>query len=223
MTSAPSKAKNILQMQTIRWLIVGLLTGALLATTISLFTASQVTTPTDTSADAGFARDMGDHHQQAVDMAFIIRERSNDQAIRSLAFDIINTQATQRGMMMGWLQQWGLTQTTSRPALDWMNINAISKMDHNSMQASSEHSGLMPGMASTEEIDKLKSPVGKETEVLFMQMMIRHHAGGISMAKGLLERSKREEVRTLAQTIVNGQQAEIDLLKQMLQERGTNP
>lgn len=223
MTSLPSKAKHVFQLQAVRWLIVGLLAGALLATTFFLFGANQTTAPVDTSADAGFARDMGDHHQQAVDMAFIIRERSNDAAVRSLAFDIINTQATQRGMMMGWLEQWGLTQTTSRPALAWMNNNTGSKMDHGSMQTSSEHSGLMPGMASTEEIDKLKSLTGKEAEILFMQLMIRHHTGGIAMAKGLLERSKREEVRTLAQTIVNGQQAEIELLTQMLKERGAAP
>lgn len=221
MTSLLNKAKNIFQMQSIRWLIVGLLVGALLATAVSLFTVSQTTTPADTSADAGFSRDMGDHHQQAVDMAFIIRERSNDEAVRSLAFDIINTQATQRGMMMGWLEQWGLTQTTSRPALAWMSGGSTkSEHDMSSMQMSD---GRMPGMASTGEIDKLKSLTGKEAEVLFMQMMIRHHGGGISMAKGLLERSKREEVRTLAQTIVNGQQAEIELLTRMLKERGAMP
>lgn len=219
MDAALNYAKKILRMQTVRWLIVGLLVGAFAATAIYLFTANQTTTPTDTSADAGFARDMGDHHQQAVDMAFIIRERSNDEAVRSLAFDIINTQATQRGMMMGWLEQWRLPQTTSRPALAWMN----NKMDHSSMQTSGEHSGLMPGMASPEEIDKLKSLSGKEAEILFMQMMIRHHTGGITMAKGLLESSNRPEVRTLAQSIVNGQQAEIELLTRMLKDRGAQP
>lgn len=220
MTSSVSKAKSIFQTQTFRWLVVGLTAGALLASVFWTLAANNRTAiPTDASADAGFARDMGDHHQQAVDMAFIIRDKSADQPIRTLAFDIINTQATQRGMMMGWLEQWGLPQTTTQPALAWMNDG---NNDHG-MSSMEMSGGMMPGMASPEEIDKLKSLTGKEADILFMQLMIRHHTGGINMAKGLLERSKREEVRQLAQTIVNGQQAEIDLLKQMLQERGATP
>lgn len=220
MTPTVSKAKSIFQTQTFRWLVIGLTAGALLASVFWTLSANnRVVTPTDASADAGFARDMGDHHQQAVDMAFIIRDKSADQPIRTLAFDIINTQATQRGMVMGWLQQWGLPQTTSRPALAWINGGA----GHESMSSMEMSGGRMPGMASPEEIEKLKSLTGKEADILFMQLMIRHHTGGISMAKGLLERSEREEVRGLAQTIVNGQQAEIELLTQMLEERGANP
>ena len=221
MHQAISKAKSFIKTPVYRWLIVGLLTGALLAAVVFTLTASRVATPNDISADAGFARDMGDHHQQAVDMAFVIRERSNDEAVRGLAFDIINTQATQRGMMMGWLQQWSLPQTTTQPALAWMNGNTGStghKMS--SMEMSGDR---MPGMASPEEIDKLKGLTGKEADILFMQLMIRHHTGGIAMAKGLLERSNRPEVRTLAQSIVNGQQVEIDLLKNMLRDRGASP
>lgn len=223
MHQAINKARNVVKTPIYRWLVLCLLLGALLATAIWAPTARQSSMPAETSADAGFARDMGDHHQQAVDMAFIIRDKSADVTVRNVAFDIINTQATQRGMMMGWLQQWRLPQTTTRPALAWMNNSKKSTMDHSSMPSSTEHSGLMPGMASPEEIDKLRSLTGKEADVLFMQLMIRHHTGGISMAKGLLERSKRQEVRTLAQTIVNGQQAEIDLFTQMLNERGAKP
>lgn len=222
MTPALSKAKSIFQTQTFRWLVVGLTTGALLASVFwTLAANNRASTPTDASADAGFARDMGDHHQQAVDMAFIIRDKSADQPIHTLAFDIINTQATQRGMVMGWLEQWGLPQTTSRPALAWMNGGAGN--NGHDMSSMEMVGGRMPGMASPEEIDKLRSLTGKEADILFMQLMIRHHTGGINMAKGLLERSSRQEVRTLAQTIVNGQQAEIELLTQMLKQRGATP
>lgn len=214
------EAKNVFRMQTFRWLIVGLATGALLATAVGVATNNRVATPSDTSADAGFARDMGDHHQQAVDMAFIIRDKSQDQPIRLLAFDIINTQATQRGMMMGWLEQWNLPQTTLRPALAWMNKGQNSNMDHGLMDSSEEHSDMMPGMASETEIERLKKLTGREADILFMQLMIRHHAGGVSMAESTLELSKTDVVRHLAGTIVTSQQAEIELLTQMLKERG---
>lgn len=54
--------------------------------------------PSDDSADAGFARDMATHHAQAVELGFIIRDVSTDERLRALAYDIIVTQAAQRGM-----------------------------------------------------------------------------------------------------------------------------
>ncbi len=166
--------------------------------------------PSDTSAEAGFARDMGDHHQQAVDMAFIIRDKSTDSMIRVLAFDIINTQATQRGIMMGWLEQWELPQTTTRTALAWMHNDAHQ----------SGHSELMPGMANTNELEKLRTLSDKEAEILFLQLMIRHHEGGIDMARGVIKLSNRSEVKRLAQSMVNSQQAEVELMQDMLKKRG---
>ncbi|MEV4089964.1 DUF305 domain-containing protein, partial [Nonomuraea fuscirosea] len=78
-------------------------------------------TPGDASPEAGFARDMATHHAQAVDMAFIVRDKGPAREIRSLAFDIINTQANQRGMFQGWLQQWQLTQATDQRPMAWMS------------------------------------------------------------------------------------------------------
>lgn len=69
---------------------------------------SGASAPAEDSADVGFARDMSIHHQQAVEMAFIVRDRTDDEDVRRLAYDIINTQANQRGMMLGWLETWGL-------------------------------------------------------------------------------------------------------------------
>lgn len=67
--------------------------------------------PAGSSADAGFARDMQVHHAQAVDMSFLIRDRSNDLLIRSMALDIATTQQQQGGQMYAWLELWGLSQT----------------------------------------------------------------------------------------------------------------
>ena len=76
--------------------------------------------PRDDSAEAGFARDMATHHAQAVDMSFVVRDKSSDHELRTLASDIIVTQSTQRGIFMGWLQQWGLPQSSARPRMAWM-------------------------------------------------------------------------------------------------------
>lgn len=215
------RGSKLLIVVTLGALLVGLFAGGLYVRS----TAVGLQNPSDGSAEAGFARDMGTHHQQAVEMSFTIREKSTDPAVRQLAFDVINTQATQRGMMMGWLQQWGLPQTSSRPAMAWMDNGKSSGMDMSSGDSSMnmDSSGLMPGMATQQELAKLDKLGGKTADILYMQLMIRHHTAGIAMAKGLLAQSDRPEVRNLANTIVSGQQAEIDALKQMLQERGAAP
>ena len=65
----------------------------------------------DFGADAGFARDMQTHHAQAVEMAFLVRDRTDDAEVRTVAYDIITSQQQQAGQMYGWLVQWGLDQT----------------------------------------------------------------------------------------------------------------
>ena len=55
--------------------------------------------PAADGPEAGFARDMSAHHAQAVEMSFIVRDRTSDPAVRMLAYDIINTQSAQIGMM----------------------------------------------------------------------------------------------------------------------------
>jgi uncharacterized protein (DUF305 family) len=172
-------------------------------------------TPGDTSPEAGFARDMATHHAQAVDMAFKIRDKGPADEIGNLAFDIINTQANQRGMFLGWLQQWELTQATDQKQMAWMS-------GHGHGGAAAEP-GVMPGMATPEELTKLKEAQGTQAEILFLQLMIRHHEGGVQMAEGLLKLSTRSEVVSMAQKIVEGQSGEIKLMTDLLHKRGAQP
>ncbi|WP_155339960.1 DUF305 domain-containing protein [Acrocarpospora corrugata] len=186
--------------------------AVLVAATLIVVTLSRSGTPGELSPEAGFSRDMAVHHAQAVDMSFVARDASTDQELRTLAYDIINTQSTQRGIFMGWLDQWGLPQSSTQPPMTWM--------------AGHGHDGppgVMPGMASPEELAKLRAATGDASAVLFLQLMIRHHEGGVDMARGLLKLSSRSEVRTMAQHIVDGQSAEITLMKGMLQARGGQP
>src|SRR3712207_997959 len=59
--------------------------------------------PSTTSAEAGYARDMQTHHDQGVEMAMIVRDRTEDDAVRLLAYDIARTQGQQSGQLYGWL------------------------------------------------------------------------------------------------------------------------
>ena len=77
----------------------------------------------------------------------------------------------------------------------------------------------MPGMASDADLHKLRNASGVEAEILFLQLMIEHHKGGVEMAEAVLPLTERAEVTYLADTIVAGQQAEIATLEAMLAAR----
>ena len=189
-------------------LILGLVLGALLL--------GDEPTPDTASAEAGFARDMSVHHAQAVEMAFLIRDRTDDPAIRSMAYDIINTQRAQLGMFSGWLQQWDLSQTdASIDPMAWADGHAMAGMEGMSIDSYDD----MPGMASDGQLDELAAAQGVEAEKLFLDLMIEHHRGGVDMAEAVLPLTERDEVQYLADTIVKGQQAEIDTMEQMLADR----
>lgn len=176
--------------------------------------SSTVAVPADDSPEAGFARDMSVHHQQAVNMSFIVRDRTKDPEVRLLAFDIINTQANQRGMMSGWLDQWGLTQTSASKPMAWMGMG-------DDYQA---HDGsLMPGMATNAQLAQLSKASGKAAEILYLQLMIEHHKGGVHMAQGYVALSHNAVEKRLAETMVVGQSSEIKMMTEMLKARGAKP
>ncbi|MBI0297806.1 DUF305 domain-containing protein [Streptomyces sp. PRKS01-29] len=187
-------------------------------------------TPKDTSAEAGFARDMSVHHQQAVEMSFIVRDRTGDDEVRRLAFDIASTQATQAGMLQGWLDMWGLDKTSEDPPMTWMkhaSSEDMEGMDHGSMKGMGStyepHDGsLMPGMATNTQLDELRKAKGKAAEVLYLKLMTAHHQGGVEMAKGAVELVKDSTEKHLARTMVQGQQSEIQLMADMLKARGAS-
>ena len=164
--------------------------------------------PGDDSADAGFARDMGVHHAQAVQMAEAIRFRTADPDLRILGTDIVLTQQAQIGRMTGWLDAWGLSATGRRPAMAWMGHDG---------------GGTMPGMATPAELTAITEAPTAEAEILFLQAMIRHHRGGVTMAEGLLGRSPRREVRRLAEKIIAAQQSEIRAMSGLLTSRRAAP
>ncbi|UFR04853.1 DUF305 domain-containing protein [Streptomyces sp. Go40/10] len=171
-------------------------------------------TPGAQSADAGFARDMAVHHQQAVEMSYIVRDRTKDEEVRRLAYDIAQTQANQRGMLLGWLDLWELPKVSADPPMTWMGMGGM---------ASGKDGALMPGMATNTELKKLQSLSGKQAEVFYLQLMTAHHKGGIHMAEGCVAKCTVGVEKRLAQGMVDAQQSEIELMAGMLKERGAQP
>ncbi|MFG2594290.1 DUF305 domain-containing protein [Streptomyces sp. NPDC048438] len=168
--------------------------------------------PTESSVDVGFARDMSVHHQQAVEMAFIVRDRTEDEDVRRLAYDIINTQANQRGMMLGWLESWDRPKSSDRPPMEWMG-HPVTPSD----------GSLMPGMATDTQLEALRAAEGRDAEVLFLRLMTVHHRAGADMARAAAGPAGTDEIRDLAAGMARAQESEISLMADMLKARGARP
>ncbi|MFZ5889250.1 MAG: DUF305 domain-containing protein [Chloroflexota bacterium] len=168
----------------------------------------QSSAPGENSPEAGFARDMMMHHAQAVDMATLLRDRTEDPEMRQLALDIMLTQQAQIGQMQGWLAVWQYPIASTDPAMMWMDMPV---------------NGGMPGMATQVQLNELRELQGVKADGLFLQLMIVHHRGGVLMGEAALESVKSPEVLALAQSIVNAQTSEIAAMQDLLARKGFPP
>jgi uncharacterized protein (DUF305 family) len=168
--------------------------------------------PSDSSVDVGFARDMSTHHEQAVLMANYERDNTTDPGLHILALDIETEQEFQIGEMQGWLDTWGYGRQTSNPQMAWM-------AGHDHLAAD----GLMPGVATPAEITKLEGLHGKALDIYFLQLMIRHHQGGIPMAQYAEDHATVGYVRALASSMVAAQSGEVVQMEQLLRRLGGSP
>lgn len=169
------------------------------------------TAPADGSADAGFARDMAVHHQQAVEMAYLVRDRTDDEDIRVLAYDIAQTQSTQRGMLLGWLDLWELPTVSAREPMAWMGMTPDPR--------DVRDGALMPGMATRAQLAELRTARGKSAEALFLRLMTAHHRGGVHMAEGCVRSCAVPVEKRLARGMADGQRSEIARMDELLRAR----
>jgi uncharacterized protein (DUF305 family) len=163
--------------------------------------------PGDTSAEAGFARDMITHHDQAVTMGMIAFQHAEDPEVRQLGYDIAMLQQGEIGMMHQWLLDWELSPTGSQPRMAWMD-------------AAMTEGGLMPGMATPDQLTELREAEGSEVDRLFLELMTYHHLGGIHMIDGVLDRTDNDDVIWLAELMRTGQQKELQVMQDLQDELG---
>ncbi|MFN3265207.1 MAG: DUF305 domain-containing protein [Deinococcales bacterium] len=183
-------------MKWVVWILVALGLGFFLG-------RSSIVPPLENSPEVTFARDMRAHHMQAVDMATRIRDRTADLKLRILATDMLLTQQNELGQMQAWLDTWGLPLTGRDPV----------------MGGNQE----MMGMTTRAEVSSLSILPVREAEIKFLQLMIRHHQGGVMMAQEVLSKNPRAPVKQLANSIMHGQKIEIDAMTDYLGRRGAKP
>ena len=197
-----------------------LLLGAAGGLLLGLPGASQ---PEPGPVDIGFSQDITVHHLQAVEMAGWERDHTTEPALAQLSTDIERTQNAQVGAMQGWLALWDAPALPLGGHMAWMADAPGAHAHTGPPDPTTGAVDRMPGMASTAELQALRAATGPDLDVLFLQLMLRHHEGGAEMLRYGAEHAAVPQVRTLAAQMLKSQASETTYLQQLLAERGGTP
>ncbi len=160
-----------------------------------------------TAADVHFMSTMIGHHGQAIAMARLAPTRDASPSIRTLAERIINAQQDEIAIMQQWLRDRGQPVPEPHPGGMKVIVNGV------------EHEHPMPGMLTEDQMKQLDRARGKDFDRLFLQFMIQHHRGAVSMVKDLIGSpgaAHDQTVFKLASDINVDQATEIDRMQKML-------
>jgi uncharacterized protein (DUF305 family) len=142
--------------------------------------------------DVMFAQMMIPHHQQAITMAKQAATKASSPDVKQLAQQIEQAQGPEIQKMTGWLKTWGASMSSS----DGMHMG--------------------DGMMSDRDMKKLDTLSGKAFDKAFLQMMIKHHQGAITMAKTEQAQGSFAGAKAMAKNIVTSQSAEITTMRKLL-------
>jgi uncharacterized protein (DUF305 family) len=147
-------------------------------------------------ADVTFVRDMIVHHGQAVEMADLAPDRAGDDHVRGLADRIADTQRPEIDMLNRWLE-----------------LHDLPKVDPAGHGAA--HAG-MPGMATPEQVDRLRRARGADFDRLFLTLMVTHHEGALTMVETIRRGGVAVRVQEIADDVAVTQSDEIHRMRGML-------
>lgn len=216
-----------------RWLVTRI--GALLAigTVVAIVVTQHESTPAPqpvlSQVDIGFAQDMSVHHQQAVTLADMLAP-GVDHDVRALADQIRSKQIYEIGQMAGWLQAVAAPPAAAHP-MSWMtNSDGGDSAPHHgghaqamSMPGMKSDAVLMPGMASQADLVRLQGLKGRDSAILFLQLMFRHHQGGIDMAMYAFNHTTTQFVRQTALAMMRDQGEECALMTAIMARLNASP
>ncbi len=160
--------------------------------------------PDPNTVDVGFLQDMRWHHEQATTISFAyLGDKDTDPALYEVAQEIVVGQELEIGLMVQLLRDFGKAEANETDVgMAWMGDPV--PIDR------------MPGMASDADIDTLGTLSGPAADQMFVQLMVAHHRGGISMADDAAIHANEKSVRDLATSISGNQAEEITEMQQLL-------
>jgi uncharacterized protein (DUF305 family) len=155
-------------------------------------------------ADVDFATQMIPHHAQALLLVDTAAPRDDlSPEVASLVEKIRTEQTGEIELMTDWLEDW------DQPIPD-------NPRDHGGMEHGSTDDMDMPGMATEEEMAALEAASGAEFEELWLEMMVEHHEGAITMAEREVDAGEYADAVSLADDIASTQADEVDHMEQLL-------
>jgi len=152
-------------------------------------------------ADVAFAQGMIPHHEQAVVMSDMAFKQAGSPKVKDLATRIKDAQGPEIAQMKGWLQDWNQPVTPPMGGMPGMQMPGMK----------------MSGMLSDADMGQLGKLSGAAFDKAFLQGMIAHHEGAVTMAEEEQARGQFPEAKALAERIIDAQQAEITEMKGLLQ------
>ncbi|MBF6176321.1 DUF305 domain-containing protein [Nocardia blacklockiae] len=182
---------------------------------------SHTAAPVLNETEIGFAQDMTAHHQQAVQIVQRL-DPGVDPAVQRLARQIDQTQRVEIGTMLGWLRLANAAPMP-RDSMAWMAQDTDAAAAHHHSGAPAQRPPAMPGLASRAELDALSAARGRDAEVLFLQLMYRHHQGGVTMAQAADRAIPSGPVKETIRGMITGQSQECGLMAVMLAQRDAQP
>jgi uncharacterized protein (DUF305 family) len=165
-----------------------------------------------TAADVQFVQHMIGHHAQALTMTSLVQSRTGRDDMRLLAQRIEVSQTDEIAAMRRWLE--ARHETVPDGDMEHMHHDTASTQP------------LMPGMLTPPELDRLASAKGGEFDRLFLQYMIRHHEGALTMVAALFATSgagQEAQLFDFASDVDADQRAEIARMRAMLAAMGATP
>jgi uncharacterized protein (DUF305 family) len=169
--------------------------------TIAAEQATDLSKVGHTPADVKFMQGMIGHHAQAVEMVALIADRTASEDLKRLGLRIQVSQEDEMDMMRKWLEARG--EKVPGP------------------HSHHEPGGFMPGMLTAEEMAQLAAAKGKEFDRLFLQGMIKHHIGALTMVEELFKTpgaGQDGEIFAFASDVEADQRMEIERMGAMLRE-----
>ncbi|MFU8811881.1 MAG: DUF305 domain-containing protein [Balneolaceae bacterium] len=166
-------------------------------------------------ADVSFMNDMIAHHAQALIMSRLAPDNGASRSVQVLAARIINAQEGEIRLMQKWLRDRG--EPVPEVHIDGLNLMIHGPGGHHGMH----HHHDMPGMLTQDQLEQLAAAKNREFDRLFLQFMIEHHEGAVTMVLDLFDTdgaAQDEEIFRLAADIHAEQVTEIDRMNLMLDQ-----
>ena len=147
--------------------------------------------------DLQFIDKMTAHHQQAVQMAQLATDRAQHAELKTMAHYMLDANLKEIDYMRSWRERW----FPNRP---------LSGTERGQQRQAAS------GPAGSIDLDmgRIQAATGGDFDMLFLDMMIQHHQGAIEMSRDALAKAEHQEIKQLAQRIIDEQQKEIDQMNQ---------